>query len=105
MLTRSGWGAIALAATSFLIGRVFGIIELFVLGVGIVSALAGAVATVQQRPPRLAVRRLVQPSTVQAGEAARVDLQVANAGGRRTPVLQLWEPVGSTGGATMNLAP
>jgi len=105
VLTRSGWGAIALAATSFVIGRVFGIIELFVLGVGIVSALVVAVATVQRRPPRLAVRRLVQPSTVQAGEAARVDLQVANAGGRRTPVLQLWEPVGSTGGATMNLAP
>lgn len=105
MLTRGGWGAIALAITSFVIGRVFGIVELFVLGVGIVSALVVGVASVAGRPPRLAVRRLVQPSTVQAGDAARVDIQVANAGGRRTPVLQLWEPVGATGGATMNLAP
>ncbi|MEX0847797.1 MAG: DUF58 domain-containing protein [Ilumatobacteraceae bacterium] len=105
MLTRSGWGAIALAVTAFVIGRVFGIIELFVLGVGVVSALVVAVATMLRRPPRLAVRRLVQPSTVQAGDSARVDIQIANAGSRRTPVLQLWEPVGSTGGATMNLAP
>ncbi|MFN8024339.1 MAG: DUF58 domain-containing protein [Acidimicrobiales bacterium] len=105
MLTRSGWGAIALAITSFVIGRVFGILELYVLGVGVVSALLVAVGTMLRTPPRLAVRRLVDPSTVQAGDPARVDLQIANAGNRRSPVLQLWEPVGSTGGATMNLAP
>ncbi len=105
MLTRSGWGAIALAVVSFLIGRVFGILELFVLGVGILAALAVAAFTMLQRPPRLAVRRLVEPSTVQAGDHARVDVQIGNAGMRRSPVLQLWEPVGSAGGATMNLAP
>lgn len=105
MLTRSGWGAIALAFAAFVIGRVFGIIELYVLGVGVASALLVAVVTLSGRQPRLSVRRLVEPSTVQAGDAARVDIQIANAGGRRTPVLQLWEPVGSTGGATMNLAP
>lgn len=105
MLTRGGWGAIALAAAAFAIGRVFGIVELFVLGAGVLGALVVAVLTVLARPPRLVVRRLVEPSTVQAGDAARVDLQVANAGTRRSPVLQLWEPVGGSGGATMNLAP
>jgi uncharacterized protein (DUF58 family) len=105
VLTRSGWGAIGLAALSFLVGRVFGILELFVLGVGIVAALIVAACTMLQRPPRLAVRRLVEPSTVQAGDHARVDLQIGNVGTRRSPVLQLWEPVGSSGGATMNLAP
>jgi uncharacterized protein (DUF58 family) len=105
MLTRSGWGAIALAGTSFAIGRVFGILELFVLGVGVLAALVVATFTMLQRPPRLVVRRLVEPSTVQAGDPARVDLQIGNAGSRRSPVLQLWEPVGATGGATMNLAP
>jgi hypothetical protein len=105
VLTRSGWGAIALAVTSFVIGRVFGIIELFVLGVGIVGALIVAAATMVRRPPAFAVRRLVQPSTVQAGEAARVDLLIANTGSSRSPVVQLWEPVGQRGGATMNLAP
>jgi uncharacterized protein (DUF58 family) len=105
VLTRSGWGAIALAVAAFIVGRTFGIIELYVLGVGIASALIVAVVTLSSRPPRLAVRRLVEPSTVQAGDAARVDIQIANAGSRRSPVVQLWEPVGSSGGATMNLAP
>lgn len=105
MLTRSGWGAIALAVTSFVIGRVFGIIELFVLGVGIAGSLIVAAATMIRRPPAFAVRRLVQPSTVQAGEAARVDLLIANVGTSRSPVVQLWEPVGQRSGATMNLAP
>jgi len=105
VLTRSGWGAIALAIAAFAIGRVFGIIELYVLGVGVVAALVVAVATMLRRPPRLVVRRLLEPSTVQAGDHARVDLQIANTGSRRSPVLQLWEPVGASGGATMNLAP
>lgn len=105
MLTRSGWGAIALAGAAFVIGRVFGIVELYVLGVGVLAAVVVAVVTVLRVPPRLAARRLVDPSAVQAGEHARVDLQLANAGTRRSPVLQLWEPVGASGGATMNLAP
>jgi uncharacterized protein (DUF58 family) len=105
VLTRSGWGAIALAAVSFAIGRVFGILELYVLGTGVLASLAFAVITMLARPPRLVVRRLVEPSTVQAGDHARVDIQVANAGSRRSPVVQLWEPVGDSGGATMNLAP
>lgn len=105
MLTRGGWGAVALAVTSFVIGRVFGIIELFVLGVGIVGALVVAATIMFRPPPSLSIRRLVQPSTVQAGEAARVDLLVTNVGTSRSPVVQLWEPVGARRGATMNLAP
>ncbi len=105
MLTRSGWGAIALTFAAFVIGRVFGIIELYVLGVGVAAALIVAMITLSAKPPRLAVRRLVEPSTVQAGDAARVDIQIANVGSHRSSVLQLWEPVGSSGGATMNLAP
>ena len=105
MLTRSGWGAVALAGAAFGIGRVFGILELYVLGMGTLAALVVGALTVAGRQPRLMVRRLVDPSTVQAGDAARVDIQIANAGPRRSPVLQLWEPVGATGGATMNLAP
>lgn len=105
MLTRSGWGALALAIVAFVTGRVFGILELYVLGAGLLAAVALAVLGNLRRPPRLAVRRVLEPSVVRAGDAARVDVQVANTGSRRTPLLQLWEPVGETGGATMNLAP
>ena len=104
MITRHGWTAIIAAAASFVIGRVFGLIELYVLGVGIVIALLVAVISVQRRLPPLNVRRIVSPAMVAVGEPARVDIQLANLGRQSSPYLQLWEPVGNTGGAPMQLA-
>lgn len=105
MLTRNGWGAVAMAVVAFVTGRVFGILELYVLGAGLAVAVVLAVIAAVRPAPRLGARRLLDPTVVRAGEAARVDVQLANLGARRTPVIQLWEPVGATGGATMNLAP
>lgn len=105
MLTRTGWGALAVAVAAIAIGRVFGILELFVVGAGIVAVVGVSMLLSLRRPPRLVVRRLLSPQTVQAGESARVDVQVENAGRARTAVIELWEPVGERGGATMQLAP
>jgi uncharacterized protein (DUF58 family) len=104
MITRHGWTAIVAATACFAIGRVFGLIELYVLGVGIVIALLVAIISVQHRLPPLNVRRIVSPAMVSVGEAARVDIQVANLGRQASPYLQLWEPVGNNGGAPMQLA-
>jgi uncharacterized protein (DUF58 family) len=104
MITRHGWTAIVAAVACFVIGRVFGLIELFVVGVGIVVALLVAVISVQRRLPPLNVRRIVSPSMVSVGEPARVDIQLANVGRQASPYLQLWEPVGNNGGAPMQLA-
>jgi uncharacterized protein (DUF58 family) len=104
MITRHGWTAIVAAAACFAIGRVFGLIELYVVGVGIVIALLVALISVQKRLPPLYVRRIVSPSMVSVGEPARVDIQLANHGRQASPYLQLWEPVGSNGGAPMQLA-
>jgi uncharacterized protein (DUF58 family) len=104
-LTRSGWGAGIVAIVAFVVGRTFGIIELYVVGAGLIAVLVFALLMMLRTPPRLSVRRVVQPAVVRASEPARVDLQVANLGNTRTPVIQLWEPVGSSGGATMNLSP
>ena len=104
MITRHGWTAIAAAIACFAVGRVFGLIELYVVGVGIVIALMVAVISVQRRLPPLNVKRIVSPSLVSVGELARVDIQLANFGSQPSPYLQLWEPVGSNGGAPMQLA-
>jgi uncharacterized protein (DUF58 family) len=104
MITRHGWTAIVAAVACFAIGRVFGLIELYVLGVGIVIALLVALISVQRRLPALNVRRMVSPSMVSVGEPARVDIQLANLGRQASPYLQLWEPVGNNGGAPMQLA-
>ena len=89
---------------SFAIGRVFGLIELYVVGVGIVIALLVALISVQRRLPPLNVKRIVSPAMVSVGEPARVDIQLANYGRQASPYLQLWEPVGNNGGAPMQLA-
>jgi uncharacterized protein (DUF58 family) len=104
MITRHGWTAIVAAAASFVIGRLFGLIELYVVGVGIVIALLVAVISVQRRLPPLNVKRIVSPAMVSVGEPARVDIQLANLGRQASPYLQLWEPVGNNGGAPMQLA-
>jgi uncharacterized protein (DUF58 family) len=104
MMTRQGWTALVAAAACFVIGRVFGLIELYVLGMGIIIAILVAIIGVQRPLPALSVRRIVTPSMVAVGEPARVDIQVANVGRQPSPYLQLWEPVGPNGGAPMQLA-
>jgi uncharacterized protein (DUF58 family) len=104
MLTRSGWGAVAAASLAVALGRLFGVIELYVLAVAILVAVGWAAAATARPFPRLRAQRSLVPSVVRAGEPARVDLLVVNDGHRRSPVLRLWEPVGSAG-ASMNLAP
>src|SRR3954469_11252314 len=104
MLTRHGWTAVAAAAAAFAVGRVFGLMELFVLGAGLVVAIIVAVFVVRRPLPQVVVQRIVRPSMVAVGEPARVDIQVVNVDRRKTPHVQLWEPVGENGGAPMQLA-
>ena len=70
MLTRTGWGALAIAAAAVGIGRVFGILELFVVGAGIVAIVVLAMLASVRRPPRLAVRRLLSRSHSQVRKSA-----------------------------------
>lgn len=105
MPTRHGWAALVAAAASFTVGRLFGLIELYVVGVALAGAFFVAIVIVNRRLPDLHVRRVARPLMVCVGEPARVDIQLTNAGHRRTPRLKLWEPVGDRGGAPMQLAP
>ena len=105
MPTRHGWATLVAAGASIAIGRVFGLMELFVIGVALAAAVLLAMVVVNRPLPRVEVRRIARPATVSVGEPARVDLQVSNRSSVRTPRLKLWEPVGDKGGAPMQLAP
>lgn len=94
----------AATVAAFAIGRIFGLLELFVLGAGLAMAVLVSVLSLSRPLPALQVRRIVRPSLVAVDEPARVDIQIVNAGARRTPHLLLWEPVGENGGAPMQLA-
>lgn len=105
MLTRHGWLAVAGTLVLVAAGRLFGIIELLLVGVGLATLVASALVMVGTARLRLEVRRSVHPPRVHAGAPARVDLEVTNTGGRRTPLLTLRDPVGRSQTATVLLAP
>ena len=105
MPTRQGWSTMSVGIASIVLGRMFGLIELYIIGSALLAAFAIGLLIVNRPLPRLAVRRVARPATVGVGEAARVDIQVANHSSVRSPKLTLWEPVGDKGGAPMQLAP
>ncbi|MCA1692073.1 MAG: DUF58 domain-containing protein [Acidimicrobiales bacterium] len=93
-LTRRGWalvsGSLALAA----LGRVLGVLELFVLAAGGLGLVGVAVVTVllRRRTELEGTRRLV-PARVHAGNDSRVELIVANRGSRTSPVVTMRDSV------------
>ncbi|MBK9181206.1 MAG: DUF58 domain-containing protein [Acidimicrobiales bacterium] len=105
MLTRAGWLALAGGAALIVAGRLLGLLELFVLGAGVLALVGVSLLLVHLSRLRLEVAREVHPARVHAGAAARVEVRATNLGRRRTPVLRLRDPVSGTGGATLQLAP
>lgn len=105
MLTRQGWIALVAAAAIVVVGRVLGIIELYIVGAGLAALVVCALVWVRRVRLRMDVQREVHPLTVHAGMSARIDLSVLNRSARATPVLRLRDPVEGTRGAVLNLAP
>jgi len=105
MLTRQGWTMVGATVSTFIVARLFGLLELYVLGCAVAAMLLLAVLRTLRPLPPLSVRRVARPPMVAVGEAARVELHLTNDGHRSTPRLHLWEPVGEAGGAPMQLAP
>jgi uncharacterized protein (DUF58 family) len=103
--TRQGWLAIVAGASVVVLGRLFGVLELYVVGAAAIGVAVGAVLAVRLRPVRLRVGRRVTPRRVHAGDTARVELTASNRAKLRTPVLSLRDPVSSTQGASLHLAP
>lgn len=105
MPTRQGWTIAVAAMVAIVIGRVFAILELFVIGAGLAAAVAVAVLSVQLHRPELSITRWAHPSVLTVGDTGRVDLLVENRGSLRSPRVDLSEPVGTTNSAHMTIAP
>jgi uncharacterized protein (DUF58 family) len=104
MPTRQGWTVAAGALVAIIIGRVFAIIELFVVGAAFGLAVGLAVLTVRFRRPNLAISRWIHPTVLTVGDTGRVDLLIENRGRHRSPPADLSEPVGATSTANMSIA-
>ena len=104
MPTRQGWTIAFGAVAALALGRVFGILELFVIGAGLGLAVLVGVLAVRLRRPNLHIARWVHPSVLTVGDSGRVDLLIENRGRRRAPRADLTEPVGTTNSAHMTVA-
>jgi len=105
VLTRQGRVAVLTAIAMLIGGRVFGSLELYVLG----SALAGlvAVAAIMSAATKVKVEvaRELHPPRVHAGSPSRVEVRVENMGRRRSPLLSLHDAVSGTRGARLMVGP
>jgi uncharacterized protein (DUF58 family) len=104
MPTRQGWTVVVGSVAALVTGRIFGIIELFVIGAGMGVAVLLAVLVVRVHRPRLAITRWAHPSVLTVGDIGRVDLLIENRGGIRSPRVDLTEPVGTANTAHMTVS-
>lgn len=105
MPTRAGWAAATAGLATIGAGRLFGFIELYLLGGALIVLVLAAVAHTTLTPLRLEVGRAVRPSRVHVGDRSQVVLTLRNDGPRRTPVLRLYDAVRGTPGAVLHAAP
>ena len=104
-LTRQGWTVLVGAVLCVVIGRLFGIIELYVIGAALAAAVVLGFAIVLLRRPRVEVHRWIRPSVLTAGDVGRVEVLVQQIGRTRSPGFELVEPVGVDRTARMAVAP
>ena len=99
MLTRQGFVLLVAGVVAVVIGRVFGVIELFVIGAGCFAAVVAALAYVHLRRPRVEATRWIHPAVLVAGDTGRVDLHLHHRGALRSAAFVLSESVRRTMGA------
>jgi len=98
VLTRQGLVVLFAGAAAVIIGRIFAVIELFVIGAACFAAAIIAFAYVRLRRPRLQADRWIHPSVLVAGDTGRVDIHLDQRGRVRSAACVLCERVGRTMG-------
>ena len=92
MLTRRGLAVLISPIALAIAGRVFGIVELYMLAAGAIALIAASFVAVWLRTITVDVTRSIHPPRVPAGTPSRVDLEIRNRGRRRSPVVAINDP-------------
>jgi uncharacterized protein (DUF58 family) len=103
--TRQGLLVMVFAVGAVVGGRLFGLLELYVIGAAMMLAALVALAVVTLRRPRVAVSRWIRPAVLTAGDVGRVEVRVEQIGRTRSPGFDLVEPVGTARTARMAVTP
>ncbi len=92
-VTRQGIAVVLAGVIAVVVGRVFGILELFVIGTACVACVVVGVAAVWLRHPRIEAMRWIHPSLLVAGDTGRVDIAIRHVGTMRSAPFVLEEAV------------
>jgi len=105
MISRHGLGLLVFGILAAVLGRVFGVVEFYVVASAVVALTVFSAVTVVLSRPRLVVSRTVDPSRAFVDESARIELVVHNSAWRTSPVVRLSDPVAGTVGASLSVGP
>ena len=105
MLTLQGRLTLLTAVGLLVAGRLFGTIELYVLGAVLLVLVAITAAGVSLTRIRIDVSRELHPPRVHAGTPSRVEVKVQNQSSGRSPLLSLHDAVSGTRGARLLVGP
>ncbi len=94
MITPHGIIVVFAGVAALVVGRVFAIIELFVIGSALIIAVIFATLYVVLRHPTVSAARWIHPSVLVAGDTGRVDIQLDHAGRLPSAACTLVERVG-----------
>jgi uncharacterized protein (DUF58 family) len=92
-LTRQGVAVIGAGLLAMSVGRVFGIIELYVIACAFLASVVAALCYVRLRRPRVEADRWIHPSVLIAGDTGHVDIRLHHAGRIGSASFVLEEPV------------
>jgi uncharacterized protein (DUF58 family) len=96
VLTKQGLIALIGGVAALVVGRVFGVVELFVIGAAFLVAVGFGFLYVTLRWPKVDASRWIHPAVLVAGETGRIDLQLRHTGALPSAGFILTEPVQRT---------
>jgi uncharacterized protein (DUF58 family) len=91
-VTGRGWAILTGALISLLAGRLLGLEDLYLVGAGLLLAMAFAAVYLQVVRPDVTATRRVLPARVHAGASSRVELSLVNRSPHRSAVLSVRDP-------------
>lgn len=97
MLTHQGVFGLIAGIAALVVGRVFGVLELFVIGAAFLLAVLFAIVFVWGRQPRASATRWIHPSVLVAGDTGQVDIHLRHQDRVRSTNFDLAESVSQPG--------
>lgn len=104
-LTRAGFVLAAAVILLVAAARMFGLMELYILGAAAAVVLLLTVLYTSTMRLDVAVSRTATPARLRAGTTARIDLVLRNRSRRKSPVMAVYDQLEDGRGASVSVAP